>query len=224
MHWYQKDITRVFKELETSLEGLSKEEAEKRLKKFGPNELVEKKKKSPFIMFLGQFRDFMIIVLIVAAVISALAGDLKDTITIAIILILNAIVGFVQEFRAEKAMEALKRLAAPSATVIRDGLSLQIKASELVPGDLVVLEAGAVVPADLRLVEAFQLRIDEAPLTGESFPVVIYLPFLNQFFRTAPLSIRELSITILLSSLVFFVVELEKMIIRRLKGNSYNRF
>jgi|Deesub1362B_J571_1020462.scaffolds.fasta_scaffold00125_36 Ca2+-transporting ATPase len=171
MHWYQKDITKVFKELDTSLEGLSKEEAERRLRKFGPNELVEKKKKSPLIMFLGQFRDFMIIVLIAAAVISALAGDLKDTITIAIILILNAVVGFVQEFRAEKAMEALKRLAAPSATVIRDGLPLQIKASELVPGDLVVLEAGGIVPADLRVVEAFQLRIDEAPLTGESFPV-----------------------------------------------------
>jgi Ca2+-transporting ATPase len=171
MHWYQKDITTVLKELETSLKGLSKEEAERRLKKYGPNELVEKKKKGPFIMFLDQFRDFMIIVLIVAAAISALVGDLKDTITIAIILVLNAIIGFVQEFRAERAMEALKRLAAPTATVIRDGVPLHIKAFELVPGDLVILEAGRIVPADLRLIEAFQLRVDEAPLTGESFPV-----------------------------------------------------
>jgi len=151
--------------------GLSSEEAEKRFKEYGPNELKEKKKKSAFVMFLDQFRDFMILVLIAAAIISGIIGDPSDTIAIAVIVILNAVIGFIQEYRAEKAMAALKKMSAPAATVIRDGAHAGIPASEIVPGDIVLLDAGSFVPADMRLIETAQLRIEEAALTGESVPV-----------------------------------------------------
>ena len=171
MIWHQKDITSVFEKLHTSVHGLSLEEAQKRLEQYGPNELTEKKKKSPFMMFLDQFRDFMILVLIAAAIISGIIGEPSDTIAIIVILILNAVIGFIQEYRAEKAMAALKKMAAPSATVIRNGMPETISASQLVPGDFVMLEAGKIVPADMRLVEAAQLKVEEASLTGESVPV-----------------------------------------------------
>ncbi len=122
-------------------------------------------------MFLDQFKDFMILVLIAAAVVAGIIGEPSDTIAIAVIVLLNAVLGFVQEYRAEKAMAALKKMAAPSATVIRGGRPEKITADRLVPGDLVILEAGQVVPADIRLIEAIQLRTEEAALTGESLPV-----------------------------------------------------
>ncbi len=122
-------------------------------------------------MFLDQFKDFMILVLIAAAVVAGVIGEPSDTIAIAVIVLLNAVLGFVQEYRAEKAMAALKKMAAPSATVIRDGKPETVTANQLVPGDLVILEAGQVVPADIRLTEAVQLRTEEAALTGESLPV-----------------------------------------------------
>ena len=122
-------------------------------------------------MFLDQFKDFMILVLIAAAVVAGIIGEPSDTIAIAVIVLLNAVLGFVQEYRAEKAMAALKKMAAPSATVIRDGQPETVAADQLVPGDLVLLEAGKVVPADIRLTEAVQLRTEEAALTGESLPV-----------------------------------------------------
>ncbi len=171
MQWHHKDVDRIFSELKTSPRGLSSDEAAARLKQFGPNILIEKKKKSPFIMFLYQFRDFMILVLIVAAVISGFIGELSDTIAIVVIVVINAVIGFVQEYRAEKAMEALKKMAAPTATVLRDGQPGTEPASELVPGDLVVLEAGRIVPADMRLVETAHMKVEEAALTGESVPV-----------------------------------------------------
>jgi len=157
--------------LQSSGRGLTSEEARQRLEDYGPNELVEKKRKPLWMMFLDQFKDFMILVLIAAAVVAGVIGEPLDSIAIAVIVLLNAVLGFVQEYRAEKAMAALKKLAAPSASVIRDGRPESIPAERLVPGDLVVLEAGNVVPADVRLTEAVQFRTEEAALTGESVPV-----------------------------------------------------
>ena len=171
MSWYLKDIDTTIKELQSSHDGISSKEAKKRLRQYGPNALEEKKKKTPLMMFLDQFKDFMILVLIGAAIISGIIGEVTDTIAIVVIVVLNAIIGFLQEYRAEKAMAALKKMAAPSAIVIRDGMPLNISASKLVPGDMVILEAGKVVPADMRLIEAVQLKIDESSLTGESVPV-----------------------------------------------------
>ena len=169
-HHHQKTADRMFRELGSSIRGLAAAEAEKRLQQYGPNELREKKKKTPLRMLLDQFRDFMILVLIAAALISGLIGELSDTAAIVVIVALNAVIGFIQEYRAEKAMAALKKMAAPSATVVRDGLPEVVPASRLVPGDVVVLEAGAVVPADLRLIESALLKVEEAALTGESVP------------------------------------------------------
>lgn len=171
MIWHRMEVESIFAELKTSSRGLSAGDAAVRLKQFGLNELIEKKKKSPFRMFLDQFLDFMILVLIAAAVISGVIGEVTDTVAIVVIVIGNAVIGFIQEYRAEKAMEALKRMAAPTATVLREGQTDTVPASELVPGDLVVLEAGRIVPADLRLTEAAYLKVDEAALTGESVPV-----------------------------------------------------
>jgi len=160
----------VFLEKKSSPQGLSSAEAEARLLEYGPNELVEKAKKTPLAMFFDQFKDFMIVVLMAAAVIAGFTGEASDTIAIAVIVILNAVIGFVQEFRAEKAMAALKKMAAPDALVLRDGTPAMKPASTLVPGDVVLLDAGKIVPADLRLTEAIQLKIEEAALTGESVP------------------------------------------------------
>ncbi|MFN3481049.1 MAG: HAD-IC family P-type ATPase, partial [Thermodesulfovibrionales bacterium] len=171
MRWHQKDINKVFEDLNSSFEGLSSEEAQKRLEEFGPNELRGKKKKTAFMMFLDQFKDFMILVLIAAAIVSGIIGEPSDTVAIIIIVILNAVIGFVQEYRAEKAMAALKKMAAPIALVLRNGKPTNISASEIVPGDVVVLDAGKVVPSDMRLIESAQLKIEEAALTGESVPV-----------------------------------------------------
>ncbi|MCG3201006.1 MAG: Calcium-transporting ATPase [Gammaproteobacteria bacterium] len=148
--------------------GLDAEEAQRRLAVHGPNRLAEGKRRSPLRMFVDQFADFMILVLIAAGVVAGLVGDPQDTIAIVVIVVLNAVIGFVQEFRAERAMAALKLLAAPAARVRRDGSQCVLPAEDLVPGDIVVLEAGGVVPADLRLVESMQLKVDEAALTGES--------------------------------------------------------
>jgi Ca2+-transporting ATPase len=171
MRWHQKELNEVFEELSSSLQGLSPDDAQQRLQKYGSNELKEKKKKSPFMMFLDQFRDFMIIVLIVAAIISGIIGELSDTIAIIVIVCLNAVIGFIQEYRAEKAMAALKKMAAPIATVIRNGMPENIPATQLVPGDFVILEAGMVIPADMRLIETARLKVEEAALTGESVSV-----------------------------------------------------
>ncbi|MDZ7582094.1 MAG: cation-translocating P-type ATPase [Deltaproteobacteria bacterium] len=171
VNWHQLDPAEVAEKLQSSERGLDSEEARRRYEQYGPNELVEKERKSLWMMFLDQFKDFMILVLIAAAVVAGVIGEPADSIAIAVIVILNAVLGFVQEYRAEKAMAALKKLSAPSAVVIRDGRIETVSAEHLIPGDLVVLEAGNVVPADLRLTEAVHLRIQEAALTGESVPV-----------------------------------------------------
>ena len=151
--------------------GLSSAEAVARLSIFGPNELVERARTPAWLLFVGQFTNTMILVLAAAAAVTALIGDRKDTVVIGAIIVLNGVVGFVQEYRAEQAMAALRRLTAEEAHVVRDGAPSRSAAAGLVPGDLVVLGAGDVVPADLRLVEAQALRVDEAALTGESEPV-----------------------------------------------------
>jgi Ca2+-transporting ATPase len=168
VNWHQQEIGEILESLGSSPAGLTSAEAEKRLAEYGPNELTEKKKRPAFLLFLDQFRDFMILVLIAAAIISGIIGELSDTIAIIIIVILNSTVGFVQEYRAEKAIEALKEMASPLSTVIRDGLPREIPSPMLVPGDIVVLEAGNIVPADMRLMDVSHLKIEEAALTGES--------------------------------------------------------
>jgi len=153
------------------MEGLSDPEARALLEKYGYNELVEIRKRSVLLKFLEQFRDIPVIILIVALVVSAVMGEVVDAVAIGIIVVLNATLGFVQEYRAEKALEALKKMAAPKAKVYRNGELVELEAREIVPGDLVALDAGDAIPADIEVDEAFNLQVNEAPLTGESVPV-----------------------------------------------------
>jgi Ca2+-transporting ATPase len=164
-------IDAVVDELHTAPQGLTAPEVQRRLATYGPNSLTQGKQRSALGMFLAQFKDFMILVLLVAAGISGLIGEVGDTLAIVAILVLNAIIGFVQEFRAERAMEALRAMAAPTATAVRDGKTGIVPAADIVPGDIVLLEAGSIMPADLRLIESTHLRVDESALTGESVPV-----------------------------------------------------
>ncbi|MBD3240629.1 MAG: HAD-IC family P-type ATPase, partial [Chitinivibrionales bacterium] len=164
-------IQEVLEQLGTSRSGLSAADARERLERHGPNRLQEGRRRTALGMFLNQFKDFMILVLIAAAIIAGVIGEAGDTIAIAVIVVLNAIIGFVQEYRAEKAMAALKRMAAPSATVVRDGAPQAVAAADIVPGDVVQLEAGKIGPADMRLIDTAQLKIEEAAITGESAAV-----------------------------------------------------
>lgn len=168
---YNQPINVILEQFDTTADGLSISDAQKRLTEFGFNELEEKKKTPVWLLFLDQFKDFMILVLLAAAVVSGIMGDITDTIIILIIVVLNAIIGFVQEYRAEKAMEALKKMTVTQTQVLRDGQPFVISSSQLVPGDVVIIEAGNVVPADLRLMETYSLRIDESSLTGESVAI-----------------------------------------------------
>ncbi|MBI3600508.1 MAG: HAD-IC family P-type ATPase, partial [Nitrospinae bacterium] len=169
--WYQMNEDELYKELKTGRSGLSADEAHKRLSQYGQNKLEERKGKNPLIIFFEQFTNLLILILIIAAVISAFTGELIDTTVILGIIVLNAIIGFSQEYRAEKALAALKKLEIPAATTLRDGKYHQIPATDIVPGDIVILTAGERVPADIRLIESPNLMIDESPLTGESTPV-----------------------------------------------------
>ncbi len=170
-YWHTLSIDAIFETLKTRAQGLNSEEARQRLEEFGPNEIKEAKKRTPFEMFIDQFKDFMILILIGAAIVSGIVGEPIDTIAIVVIVIVNGIIGFIQEYRAEKAIEALKRMAQAYVNVKRNNDIHSIPVNELVPGDIVLLEAGNIVPADMRLIEVAQLKIDEAPLTGESIPV-----------------------------------------------------
>jgi len=170
--WHVMPADEVVHNLKTDPQnGLAAAEAAARLHRDGRNELREKPRRGLLRMLLDQFADFMILVLIAAAVISGVIGGVKDTVAIIVIVVLNAVIGFVQEFRAERAMAALKAMAAVSAKVLRAGETVTLPAAEIVAGDVVLLEAGNVVPADLRLIEAAQLKVDEATLTGESVTV-----------------------------------------------------
>ena len=171
MDFYRQTPEELFSKFESSPQGLSQKEAELRLEKYGSNSLQEKKKKPAWLLFLGQFKDFMILILAASALISGIVGDLTDSIIILVILVLNAILGFVQEYRAEKAMESLKKMTETQSKAKRDGQLRSLLSYELVPGDIIAVEAGNMVPADLRLIETFSLKIDESSLTGESVPI-----------------------------------------------------
>lgn len=168
MNWHTLPVEEILKQTESSLQGLSMELAQKKLQENGKNELQSKTKTSPLKLFLHQFADVMIVVLLAAAVISFFIGEAADTIVIVFIVVLNAVIGFIQEYRAGKAMEALQQMAAPSSKVIRNGSTTEIPSSELVAGDIVLLEAGNMIPADIRFLEAESVKINEASLTGES--------------------------------------------------------
>jgi Ca2+-transporting ATPase len=168
---YNQKIEDILQKFETNLQGLSQEIVTEKINRLGQNILVEKHKDPIWFLFFNQFKDFMIIILAVAAILSGIMGDITDTIIILIIIILNAILGFVQEYRAEKAMEALKKMSITVTMVIRGNAISTISSVDLVEGDLVLLETGNVVPADLRLYETNSLKIDESSLTGESIAI-----------------------------------------------------
>jgi len=170
--WHTKSIEEVVKALGTDLKrGLTAREAQARLEKFGPNELEERPRPGFWKMLLDQFNQFLVLILIVAAIVSAFLGEYVDSGAIMAIVILNAILGVVQESKAEEALAALQKMAAPNADVLRDGHLITIPAREVVPGDVVLLETGNYIPADVRLIESANLRVEEASLTGESVPV-----------------------------------------------------
>ncbi|HEX7627763.1 MAG TPA: calcium-transporting P-type ATPase, PMR1-type [Candidatus Methanoperedens sp.] len=169
--YYVLDINSVLGSLDTSTEGLTEQEGKTRLNKYGLNEIIEEKKVSRLEMLLSQFKSFLIIILLAAALVSAMLGEIADSIIILLIVILSGILGFFQEYRAEKAIDALKQMAAPTARVVRDGRESIIPAAKIVPGDIIFLRTGDGIPADSRLIEAINLKMDEASLTGESVPV-----------------------------------------------------
>jgi Ca2+-transporting ATPase len=171
MTWHSMQAEAVLAQLGTSPSGLAAEEARKRLEQHGPNELTEGQRVPPLKIFLDQFKSFLIIILLVAVVLSAILGESIDAIVIGAIILFASGLGFIQEYRAERAMEALKRMAAPTATVMRGGEEQEIPAREVVPGDIIVLGTGDRIPADARIMEAINLKVDEASLTGESIPV-----------------------------------------------------
>jgi len=169
--YYDEAAEAVLKNLNTSQTGLSSGEAENRLKQYGKNELKEEEKTSVVKLFLSQFKSFLIIILMVAALVSAFLGELVDAFVILFTVFLAGVLGFVQEYRAEESIKLLKSLTSPEALVVRDGKEVKIPSSLLVPGDILILQAGDMIPADARLLEAQSLKIDEASLTGESIPV-----------------------------------------------------
>jgi Ca2+-transporting ATPase len=169
--WYSKTAEDAMKELHVSAEGLTTPQAQERLRTSGPNELKKEKRKSPLKLLLGQFTDVLMIILLIATGLSFAVGEETDAAIILAIIIASAALGFSQEYRSEKAVEALKKMTAPTASALRDGKEVKIPASQLVPGDIIFLYTGDKVPADARLLEAFMMKTDEASLTGESAPV-----------------------------------------------------
>jgi Ca2+-transporting ATPase len=172
IQWHATQVDSVFGQLGTDpQQGLTIEEAGRRLQVHGYNELTKETKTSPFMLFIHQFKNTLIIILAVATILSAIIGDLLDAGIILAIIVFCALLGFVQEYRAERALDALKKMLTPTITALRGGREEEIPSKELVPGDVIVLEAGDKIPADGRLIEIHSLQCDEAPLTGESFPV-----------------------------------------------------
>lgn len=168
--FYKKDIKEVLAELKTDKDGLSSKEVDKRLQQHGPNELKKEKKFTALKIFISQFKNAFLLLLIFAGFLSLILGEKIEAIAIFIIIFLNAILGFVQEYRAESAMKALEKLSTPKAKVMRDGKEIEVPAKNLVPGDIILIEAGDIIPADARLIEESSLSVEEASLTGESIP------------------------------------------------------
>lgn len=163
-------MARISRERDVPM-GLSTAEAEKRLAKYGENALSHKKRVHPAQIFMGQFKDFMVMILLDATIISVLMGEVVEALTIIIIVLVNACLGFIQEYKTEKTLEALKNMAAPSAKVIRDGIEVEVPATDVVPGDLLILQAGDRIPADAQVIETILLQTDESMLSGESHPI-----------------------------------------------------
>jgi magnesium-transporting ATPase (P-type) len=169
--WHAKDVELVLQELNVDADGLSDKEAQRRIEEYGPNRLPEAEKESAWMRLLRQFHDVLIYILIIAAVVTAFLGEWIDTGVILAVVVINAAIGYVQEGKAEAALDAIRGMLSLKATVLRDGSRKRIGADDLVPGDIVLLESGDRVPADLRVVEATNLHVEEAMLTGESVPV-----------------------------------------------------
>src|SRR3972149_11652104 len=170
--WHTLEPAQAAAQLNTHLiHGLSQAEASRRLAEYGPNELQAVQRVSPWALLLEQFKNILIVILLVAVGLSALLGGGIEAVVIGVIVLFAVLLGFVQEYRAERAIEALRQMAAPSATVLRDDEEQDIAARDLVPGDVILLQAGDKVPADARLIEAINLQIEESALTGESLPV-----------------------------------------------------
>ena len=169
--WYKKSKNKILKELDVDEKnGLSSNEALRRLEKYGKNKLVTKNKKTLFKQFLSQLKDVMIYILIIAAIISAFLGEISDALIILLVIVINAVIGVVQESKAEKALDALKELSTPKALVKRDGSLKEILSEDIVPGDIVIIDAGRYIPGDLRLIDTANLKIEESAFTGESVP------------------------------------------------------
>ena len=176
--WHSLEVDEVLHTLNAKMDGLSQEEAQERLQEFGPNELKKEKRKSPVKLFLEQFTDILIIILLAAMVLSIIIGlqsqseaEIYDAVVIFAIVMACAVLGFTQEYKAEKALEALKKMTAPTATVLRDGKEVELETRDIVPGDIILVYTGDKVPADARLIEAINMKTDEASLTGESTSV-----------------------------------------------------
>ncbi|WP_395151375.1 cation-translocating P-type ATPase [uncultured Allofournierella sp.] len=166
--YFDKTTQQALQEMQATTEGLTKAEAAKRLEQYGPNQLAEGKKKSALVVFLEQFKDLLVFILIGAAIISMVSGNMESTLVIFAVLILNAVLGTVQYLNAEKSLESLKAMSAPTAKVLRDGVRMEVAGPQIVPGDIVYLEAGDLVVADGRLLECYSLKVNESSLTGES--------------------------------------------------------
>ena len=168
LEFYQKSAKEVVDALGSTMQGLTRKQVGHRLEEYGPNELAKQKKNVIFNLIIDQFKDFLILLLIGATILSWLLGNVVEAITMLVMVVLIIVLGFVQEFKAEKSLEKLKKMTSQKTVVLRDGGETKINASELVPGDIVVLEAGSIVPADLRIIESSSLKTDESSLTGES--------------------------------------------------------
>jgi len=166
--WYKLTAEESLREMNVTTEGLAPDRVLEIRKEKGENSLLESKKKSVLQVFLEQFKDFLVVILVAAAVISSLSGNMESTVVILAVIILNAVLGTVQHEKAQKSLESLKSLSAPSAKVIRDGKKVEIPSKEVVPGDILMLEAGDMVVADGRIISNYSLQVNESSLTGES--------------------------------------------------------